>query len=119
MRLVQPSPGECADRLTILELKIEFGIKREIDTSHFQEEYDQINKYLGVDKTIALSVYYTEMQRVNRGLWMLEGELRHQDAWKQHPELAVAILTEITRLNDRRAELVNKLDGGAAKEKLY
>lgn len=116
MRLVSPSVGECADRLTILELKIEFGILREIDVSHFEEEYSQILKY--VDFMLIPSKEYQELQDVNRGLWELEGRVRHEDWWKD-PRLGVDILKKITLLNDKRAELVNQIDGTQAKEKLY
>ncbi len=119
MRLVQPSVGECADRLTILELKIEFGKLREIPVTHFEEEYGQILNYLGVDNGLRTQDAYLKLRVVNRGLWELEGWVRHQKDWQESPRLAVQLLKEITQLNDQRAELVNELDGTTAKEKLY
>ncbi len=119
MRLVKPSIGECADRLTILELKIEFGKKRGVSVIHFEAEYGQILNYLGIDNGIRIEEAYLGLRTVNRGLWELEGRARHDKKWKENPWLAVDLLEQITALNDQRAELVNKMDGKEAKEKLY
>lgn len=46
MRLLNPSPGELFDRLSILELKIRFGQKKGVDTSHFAAEKLSIEQAL-------------------------------------------------------------------------
>ena len=121
MRLVSPSVGECADRMTILELKVTTGKQRGIDVTHFEEEYAAIRQYLGVDGiSIVVKKEYIELQHVNHGLWDLEGNVRRKSEWRKHPDLAVEILDQITYLNDKRAELVNALDGKTiAQEKMY
>lgn len=120
MRLVKPSRGECADRLTILELKVMFGKARDIPVIHFEEEYEAIQKYLGHDvwTKMSESAAYGQLQYVNRALWDLEGGVRHNKDWMEDPWLAVHHLKDITHLNDKRAELVAELDGHAT-EKLY
>lgn len=119
MRLVKPSLGECADRMTILELKIEFGKLREISVAHFEDEYKKIQSYLATANLGYYAKEYKELQHVNRSLWSLEGQVRNETVWREEHWRAASLLEQITRLNDRRAEIVNQIDGTPAQEKLY
>jgi|SRR5580765_4185846 len=51
MRLIQPNPGECVDRQTILELKIKYGGGRP-DRATVSDEVVELTPEKGVTRTI-------------------------------------------------------------------
>jgi hypothetical protein len=133
MRMLKPSPGEVADRTTILELKIEAAKKKGLPTAHFEQEEEALDQYLD-SKEFCFTVYtkdkYYELRKelleVNRHLWQLEDLVRsippmidcHIDQVFQLARTCKQIATA----NDERAELVqemNKLVGISAQEKNY
>lgn len=128
MRLVSPSPGECADRESILTLKIEFAGMRGADITHFREELDSIEAYMLKSWWPKINgqagVYEAELRdlvSVNRKLWVLESEARIVVKEKRDAR-AVELLELITGLNDLRANCVkriNSLFGIAQQEKFY
>jgi hypothetical protein len=126
MRLINPGPGEVADRLTILALKILFGQQAAKDTTHFERERAALLvKFRSADAGKLIEPLL-ELAAVNGALWHKEDELRE---WRDQdpnslgpPAAVVACAFQIQSLNDRRATLVgqiNTLAGDApAPEKL-
>ena len=127
MGLVNPTPGELVDRKTILHLKIEAGRRKQVDTTHFQQELEMIEaaltdwfaKHASADRGA-----YEEATRgladVNQQLWHAEDEVRALPRTERERLADLAKL--IPALNDRRAGLVqqvNRLFRVGQVEKLY
>jgi hypothetical protein len=140
MRLLRPNPGEAVDRQTILRLKMEFGESKNLHTLHFQQEHEELQKYLHETFFVMMcrdvqkpyDDLYAELYDVNNFLWQQEDNIRsyiikHSGVAASelpHDDL-VAIATiglAIAQLNDKRAQLVmniNKLFGVTSVEKLH
>ncbi len=128
MRLINPGPGEVADRLTILALKILFGGQAGKDTAHFERERAALLTKFRATDAGKLTEPLLELAAVNGALWHAEDELRvYRDAGYNavgapEPLAVVTLAFKIQSLNDRRAQLVgqlNQLAGEApAQEKL-
>jgi hypothetical protein len=133
MRMLKPSPGEVADRSTILELKIEFARRSGLGYRHFEEEEEALDNYLQNGEfvvTIEVKDKYYELRKellaINRKLWICEDENRSLpsvDQCSQEQILRLATLCKlIADLNDARADLVarmNLLFNITGKEKIY
>lgn len=116
MRLINPSPGELLDRKTILHLKIEAGQRRQVDVAHFQEELelieaalaDWLRKNAGADRR-AYDAATKELAEVNRELWHAEDEVRQLP--RSERDRLAELAKSIPELNDRRADLVQRVNG--------
>lgn len=149
MRLLKPNPGECADRQTILELKIKYGmgvgdtkttaevVKTQVgmlsrttvetpvgvNVQPFIDENEQIQQYLEKNWFPDLKEHqgpefdriYEELQELNHQVWKLTDQ---SHTLKEAPDRmqeqanrrAAEVLFQITELNDKRAELVRKIN---------
>jgi hypothetical protein len=140
-RMLNPSPGEVADRQAILQLKIEYGNPKTGQTEngstskvqHFAEEHSRLQDYLEnkwfpllpAELTAIYSQLRSRLALINRELWERENEARtlratNRDATSIHR--AGELRFEITQLNDDRAEVVrkvNELFGINVQEKIY
>lgn len=117
MRLINYGPGEIADRLTILSLKILHGGDAGKDVGHFVQERNALLAQLrGRETTGAWFEFVVDLGAVNGALWQAEDDLRnrrseesgaHSIGWFQTiTELAF----HIQSLNDRRAVLVQQIN---------
>jgi hypothetical protein len=132
MRLLNPSPGEVLDRITILELKIAAAGKREINSTSFQAEKNELEEHLRQwDQTLKemwpdKNVWYDIGQQrnalvaINSLLWEAEDLVR---ALPDEEMSKLAMLAKrIAKLNDGRAKAVQqiaKLYGVEEQEKIY
>lgn len=134
MRLIQPNPGECVDRQTILHLKCKAGQAKGLHVGPWVEEINLIQNYLEKEwfplapKSIQndFDTLYKELEKVNQELWELEDNIRAimaMEAVDGHDqERVMEIAFAVPRLNDQRAELVkrmNALFGLQSQEKVY
>jgi len=135
MLLLQPTPGACVDRQTILRFKMDEAARTRLDARHFADEHKALQLYLeenwfrrGEPNWIEqFDACAAELARVNQALWHLEDEIRHlrslTPAERQtRTERVVTIALAIPELNDERASFVSKIDalfGVRAQEKLY
>jgi hypothetical protein len=113
MRLIHPGLGDCADRLSILARKIEEGRARGILTTHWEEEEQEIRDYMQGDPS-----GWLHLAAVNAMIWDLQAVagMLTDGGDLERPNL----VKELTRLNRRRVELVEALNGDAqeGKEKI-
>lgn len=127
-RLINFGPGEIADRLTILALKILFGTDAGKPVDHFERERNALLVSFRQTEPAKLVEPLLELAAVNAALWHAEDDLR---AWRglnltgaplESVETVARIALQIQSLNDRRAVLVadiNQRSGAAAgQEKL-
>lgn len=125
MRLLNPSPGEILDRLSILELKIEAGTKRGLVTTHFEAEKASLQEALRnweqgiaedcigdgdrLEKTLEeVAKHKNGLQAVNGLLWQAEDDVRATEDTEAF-KLA-RLCRQIANLNDARAAHVRALD---------
>lgn len=120
-RLVNFGPGEIADRLTILTLKILYGKAAGKDVVHFSSER---NALLGLLRSRELGGSWfelvLELAAVNAALWQAEDELRglrkgggtgtttYETA--DYYKTATTCAFRIQDLNDQRAQLVGMIN---------
>lgn len=135
MRLLNPNPGECVDRQTILELKITAAVEKKIWAKPWGDECNAIQDYLEKNwlmiapKTLQhdYDSLYKELKRINGELWKLEDEIRElakkELTWANgEKDRVVEIALLIPKLNDERAEAVRKLNALftiSSQEKIY
>jgi hypothetical protein len=152
MRLISPTPGECADRQTILELKVKYGGGKQepilksdelvedsdtratgrtvlrdaskVNIQPFIDENEQIQRYLekawfpsvGAEQGDEYDGLYEQLAELNEQLWKLIDQAHIlRDApdkmQEQANQRAAEVLFAQTDLNDKRAELVRKING--------
>ena len=116
MRLVNYGPGEIADRLTILALKIVAGEEAGKDVKHFRDERNALLVKLNAQKNVDCLEELIELGAINARIWQTEDELRR---WRSPTSGAITATDADTirklafraqELNDRRAELIAKVN---------
>ena len=139
MSLFNPTPGEIVDRMTILDLKIEHGPKKNIPTTHWEAERAQCQEAMTQwEGGLGESFYFhtdeewddhrnkinqqkNGLQVVNALLWRAEDEIRATD---NHEAFKLARLCkQVAGWNDERAKHIRELnklyDSGLEPEKLH
>lgn len=119
-RLTNPGVGDISDRLTILALKRLHGTAAGHDVSHFDREWATLHTMLrGRTLNAAWFEQVLELGAVNAKLWALTDQMRHflflrslDGSW---PTTDRTLETancgcDILTLNDRRADLVQKIN---------
>lgn len=121
MRLVNFGPGEIADRLTILALKILVGTEKGKDVAHFKAEQAVLLAQIRTRSSLN-GIWFEqvlELGAVNGQLWRAEDELRSKRSYfdaKPTPwnnddtDDVMTIAFRIQALNDRRAQLVHQIN---------
>jgi len=136
--LLDPDIGEILDRLSILELKIDAGMKRSVSTERWEEEKRQLDVYLQKkiltwQRTVTsanmerFGTLNTQLYAINARLWRAEDEIRifvkrASDLTDTEKESVVLIAIRIASLNDARSEAIrgiNRLFGVDTQEKIY
>ena len=139
MRFLRPSPGECADRQTILQIKMRVAAQQGKPLEHFVAENNEILAYLqknwfpesvikrGPSVADEWDELWEKLERVNQRLWDLEDEIRSILALSSEKQTekvweVFRIGTAIPIENDKRAKLVeeiNLLFDVQTREKIY
>jgi hypothetical protein len=122
-RLINPGVGDTLDRLTILALKVVYGTHRGRDVTAFVSERDaligalieQIQGMPPMPAENGLAILF-ELGAINAALWQAEDELRALRT-EQELDQASGSLREVVEcayriqaLNDRRAEMIERLN---------
>lgn len=120
MRLVNIGAGEIADRLTILALKIAYGLEGGKDVAHFIKERNALVVQFRNYELAPLAEALFELAAVNAMLWHAEDDLRELRDTPENPSwlsAAGAVGFRIQALNDRRAALVWTLNKAAGTDR--
>lgn len=129
MRLLRPSPGEVADRQTILFLKIQACIAQMKDASKFVDENAECQRYLDLywfksltpEQGKQFDDLLEELAKVNKTLWDLEDKIRVAIRLYNNEDILTCAI-DIPKLNDERADIVRKINmlwGDNQTEKIY
>lgn len=116
-RLVGYGLGEIADRLTILSLKLLYGLAAGKPTAHFAQEYDALFEQFWARGPYAAGVFdqTLHLAAVNAALWQAEDEMRvfAQCIFtlsEERVEEVADLGLRIQKLNDQRAALVAQIN---------
>lgn len=121
---VEVSPGELIDKITILEIKMEYitnidkrnSIRYELNGLR-QSRKDTIPDSLPLDR---LTI---DLKAVNRRLWSIEDEIREHERDQTFDDRFITLARAVYKNNDKRAVIkaeINKLLGASiVEEKSY
>ena len=98
------SPGDIADRVSILKIKLEY-LTDEKKLECVRNELAVLNKYLKHDTD--------ELEQVNRIIWDVENEIRLCELRQDFGPLFVRLARLVYLTNDRRAEIKRHINTGS------
>jgi len=122
--LIEVSPGELLDKISILHIKLD-KIKDKNSLDFIKNEYDVLiqERDKNIDLNDEINNLYIELKTVNEKLWIIEDEKRLCEKNSKFDEKFIQVSRDIHFLNDRRAVIklnINKILGSNIREiKLY
>jgi hypothetical protein len=121
--LVEVSPGELIDKITILEIKLA-RLADAAALANVRREYDALERERArLPASAELARLASELKAVNETLWVIEDDIRDCERAKDFGAAFVELARAVYRNNDRRAALkreINLLLGSAIiEEKSY
>lgn len=100
---VPVSLGELVDKITILELKLEY-IQDEEKISNVQKEYRLLTEVLENSmEPSKIEHLKVELKEVNRKLWLIEDNIRDCERSKDFGEDFIGLARSVYFTNDKRA----------------
>jgi hypothetical protein len=121
--LIEISPGELIDRITILQIKVEKQVDRN-KRMGLQEELAALTQLLDrLPGSPELDALAKELAAVNRTLWQVEDELRLCEQRSDFGPRFIELARSVYRENDRRSVLRCRIDqllgANRGDEKIY
>ena len=122
--LIEVSPGEVVDRLTILEIRLERVADPE-KRHNVQSEYEAVMRAFAaaIPQSDRLVAMRTGLKEVNATLWEIEDNIRDHERRQDFGPAFVELARSVYRNNDRRSALkrqINEFLGSAwTEEKSY
>jgi hypothetical protein len=121
--LIEISPGELIDRITILQIKVEKQVDRN-KRMGLQEELAALTQLLDrLPGSPELDALAKELAAVNRTLWQAEDELRLCEQRGDFGPRFIELARSVYRENDRRSVLRCRIDqllgANRGDEKIY
>lgn len=109
--LVDTSPGEFLDKLTILEIKSE-RMSDPAKLANVERELGMLRRTWSGSPLAARDVaaLVAELKRVNESLWEIEDRIRLKEAARQFDADFIELARAVYRTNDRRAALKRQLN---------
>jgi hypothetical protein len=109
--LVEISPAELIDKLTILEIKLEL-IEEEGKRANVNREYSLlISAYQAtIVETEPLRELTSTLKRINRELWDIEDNIRAEERAKSFGARFIELARSVYRTNDRRAAVKRQIN---------
>jgi hypothetical protein len=108
--LIEVSPGELIDRITILEIKSE-RITEPARLGHVRAELGALQAACAqaIEPTEPLRLLTAELRAVNEALWQVEDEIRLCERAGDFGPRFVDLARSVYRQNDRRAALKRRI----------
>ena len=109
--LIEVSPGELIDKLTILEIKLEH-ISDPEKLSNVSREYETltISRRRTIPDTPEIVRLTEELKRVNLQLWNIEDDIRVHERDSDFGEDFVTLARSVYRTNDGRATIKRRIN---------
>ena len=104
--LVEISPGEMIDKITILLIKSE-RIKDGMQLANVQLELDILSAKMDKDipRSRDLDVLISQLKSVNEALWSIEDDIRDCEREKKYSQPFIDLARSVYITNDKRANL--------------
>jgi len=118
---IEVSNGEIADKLVIVEIKLE-RIKDALKLANLHKEYEILNDAVAliIDKKNQL---YLDLYNVNNQLWDIEDHIRDLERIKDFGDDFIQTARSVYFINDKRSDIkrkINELTGSnLTEEKSY
>lgn len=105
---IEVSNGEIADKLSIIEIKLE-QIKDEAKLKNLKKEFEVLNKAVSkiIDKDHKL---YKELLSINKELWDIEDTIRDLERNKDFGDKFIETARAVYFTNDKRSEIKRKIN---------
>ncbi len=105
---LEVSNGEIADKLTIIEIKLE-KIKEASKLVNLRNEYEVVNQAMSqiMEKTHPL---YRQLHDINNRLWMIEDHIRDLERMGNFGDDFVQTARSVYFINDERSEVKRKIN---------
>lgn len=105
---IEVSNGEIADKLTIIEIKLQ-QIKDDAKLKNLKNEYKVLNE--AVAKIIKKDhPLYQELLKINQELWDIEDKIRDLERDKNFGEEFIKTARAVYFTNDKRSEVKRKIN---------
>jgi len=122
---IEVSNGEILDKLSILELKLQF-MEDESQKANVQKEYDLLKtvstKILFTNDKTFPEDFYRELSNVNLKLWSIERKIREKEFKDEFDKDFIKLARSVYKINDRRARIkkeINVFTGSTLVEEKY
>ncbi len=105
---IEVSNGEIADKLTIIQIKLE-RIKDETKLTNIRNEYAVVNDAMStfLEKSHPL---YRQLYEINTRLWEIEDHIRDLERAKDFGDDFVKTARSIYFINDERSDVKRKIN---------
>lgn len=105
---IEVSNGEIADKLSIIEIKLE-QIKDEAKLKNLKKEFEVLNEAVSkiIDKDHKL---YKELLSINKELWDIEDTIRDLERNKDFGDKFIETARAVYFTNDKRSEIKRKIN---------
>jgi hypothetical protein len=105
---IEVSNGEIADKLTILEIKLE-RIADSGKLANLRNEYEEVNQSMSLimEKTHPL---YRRLYEINSRLWEIEDHIRDLERAKDFGEDFIQTARSVYFINDERSDVKRKIN---------
>jgi hypothetical protein len=109
--LIEVSPGELIDKLTILEIKLEL-IKDESKRASVSREYALLKSayQTAIAENEQLQELTGTLKRINRELWDIEDSIRDEERAQRFDSRFIELARSVYRTNDRRAAVKRQIN---------
>ncbi len=109
--MVEISPGELIDKITILEIKME-QITDEQKLTNIKSEWITLNrsKSAQLSKSATLDEFSAQLKSVNEKLWVIEDEIREFERLKDFREEFIRLARAVYVNNDERARIKRSIN---------
>ena len=122
---IEVSNGEILDKLSILELKLQF-MEDESQKANVQKEYDLLKtvstKILFTNDKTFPEDFYRELSNVNLKLWSIEHKIREKEFKDEFDKDFIKLARSVYKTNDKRARIkkeINVLTGSMLVEEKH
>ena len=104
--LVEISPGEIIDKITILMIKSE-RIKNGEQLANVRHELDILLKKMAQDipSSAELDILISKLKSVNEALWSIEDDIRDCERAEEYSQPFIDLARSVYITNDKRANL--------------
>jgi hypothetical protein len=105
---IEVSNGEIADKLTIIEIKLE-KIKDPAKLANLKNEYEVVNEAMStiMEKNHPL---YRRLYDINTQLWVIEDHIRDLERAKDFGENFIQTARSVYFINDDRSDVKRKIN---------